>query len=259
MLGAVSLSSCLNIYGFADKPSGDEQILSAARACLNRGDFECAREHYQALSAAKNDIKVSETILTTLAENQVFSMADLINSLGSSRGGGESFAKMAEFIAARGKATRASRVLLSKAYQDANAIQSTPLKSYIQFVTSLAMFGAVLGTAVGDNNTLDLLDLVADNSCYTDGGCFGNAHCEVGNGLGLSSAITAAADMSTSVDWDTATANLGQLLGAANSAQLKLSELSSGTDSGLFQAVVFLGSIAGTAPCIRRELIRIIF
>ena len=72
---ACLLTAC-NLYGGLSKPANDEQYLVAARACLDRGDYACAKENYQALSTNYNDVRISETGLTTLAETRIFSISD---------------------------------------------------------------------------------------------------------------------------------------------------------------------------------------
>ena len=65
---AVTLAGC-NLYATLDKPSGDLQILSRARACFDKADFACAREYYAKLSSSYDDVRASEEAFMILAEN----------------------------------------------------------------------------------------------------------------------------------------------------------------------------------------------
>src|SRR4051812_4388213 len=64
----LSIAGC-NLFSPLDKPSGDPQILSAARACLDRADYGCALDFYEKLSAESNDIKLVEEAYAILDQN----------------------------------------------------------------------------------------------------------------------------------------------------------------------------------------------
>ncbi len=172
---AVGLSAC-NLTGFMDTPSGDIQLLDAARACLDRADYDCALEYYQQISV-ESDQKVSELSLTNLANANLFKMSDLIESLGSGTGGINSFAFMAETLASRGKTTGADRAIIQKAYADAStSINEPTLRAYIQFVASMAMMNQVLASAVGTDGQLTAADIASDPVACR------NSNCGVGGG-----------------------------------------------------------------------------
>ena len=59
------LSSC-NLTEKIDNPRGDAQILSAARACLDLGDYECAFKYYSKLSNDVGEVKGTEIAFATL-------------------------------------------------------------------------------------------------------------------------------------------------------------------------------------------------
>ena len=50
------LQGCVNIFDPLDSPSGEAQLLSAARACFDDGDFACAREFYGKLGSNEDAI-----------------------------------------------------------------------------------------------------------------------------------------------------------------------------------------------------------
>jgi hypothetical protein len=64
----IGLSGC-NLFGGIDSPSGDAQIASAARACLDQGDYACALSNYQKLSSADSDITNSESAYAVFDQN----------------------------------------------------------------------------------------------------------------------------------------------------------------------------------------------
>ena len=55
-----------NTFEFMDSPGDDAQYLSAARACLDGGDIQCAIDNYQKLSNDQADIKASELVFVTM-------------------------------------------------------------------------------------------------------------------------------------------------------------------------------------------------
>src|SRR3954462_4044880 len=60
------LVGCPNLFSVVDKPQGDAQLISAARACLDRGDIPCALADYQKLSNKNSDIANSESAAAIL-------------------------------------------------------------------------------------------------------------------------------------------------------------------------------------------------
>ena len=174
MVGALlSLTSC-NLYGGIDKPSGDNQILMAARACLDHGDYVCAQQNYQALSNNENDVKVSELALTALAQNGLFSMSDLLLALGSDRGSAKSLTAMSGLIAGRGKTDGTSRANIQSVFVSLTTIQDAKLKAFMQFLTATALVNQILAGAITSNNALAITDLVTGacaGICATDATC----------------------------------------------------------------------------------------
>jgi hypothetical protein len=170
----LTLSAC-NLYGGLSSPSNDEQHLDAARACLDRNDYQCALDHYRALSDSYADIRINETSLTQLAQAQVFSFSDLITSLGTSLGNGRTLSSMAELIASRGAATASSRILIQQTYANNNSIEAgkpalnAKLRAFSRFISALAMYNTVLASAVGADGILTASDIVDDPAlCAAD-------------------------------------------------------------------------------------------
>jgi hypothetical protein len=159
-LGLLLLSSC-NLFGGIDKPSGDIQLLDAARACLDQGDFVCAKEYYQKISNSAYDAKMHEGSLAILGENNIFFISDLISSLGSGVGGASSLITLAQTLRSRNKTNAATFEIIQNTYSRAALISDPTLRAFSQFISSVAMMSAVLGNPVGSDGILIESDLAA--------------------------------------------------------------------------------------------------
>jgi len=241
----ISLSSC-NMMGFMDKPSGDVQLLDAARACLDKGDFTCARDYYQALSNSYLDVKVSETSLTTLEENNIFFMADLFESLGSGTGGASSVIALAETLAARGITTATNRTTIQSTFQNDLAISDSTLKAYSQFISSVAMLSTLLASSVGADGKLTASDLATNATvCKTKdvSSCAAASECDNGGGMldAAASEITEASGIGVATNWDTAVSAV-KFRAAANDANNASTTLTGSNGGGIFGAIKGLGN-----------------
>ncbi|MBI3534419.1 MAG: hypothetical protein HY072_02890, partial [Deltaproteobacteria bacterium] len=66
------LVSCPNVFDPIDNPSGDAQLLSAARACFDKGDLACAKDNYGKITGTTDaEYAAAETAFTILEENGV--------------------------------------------------------------------------------------------------------------------------------------------------------------------------------------------
>ncbi len=255
----LTLTSCGNLFKGLSTPEGDEQLLVAARGCMDRGDYNCALEYYQALSNNYGDVKVNETSLAKLANANVFKMSDLIGALGSSRGDGTSFATMGNTLAGRGIANATNRLLIQQTFTDNDAIGNTKLKAFSKFLSALSMANIVLAEVAGTDQILTASDLVVNpTSCKNAGaGCAGDANCD----RPASSAVVFTdgsdpAGMGTSSEWN-GTATLMQFIIAADAANTQTSIFTgSGSNSGIFSAITQLAAL-GTAGdrCARQSLL----
>lgn len=180
------LSSC-NLYGGLSSPSNDEQYLIAARACFDRGDYQCSQDNYAALSSNYNDAKVSENSLSLLAQANIFSISDLVRSLGTNLGSPASFAILAETLAGRNIIDGAHRTTIKKAYDDDSKINDGHLKAFSKFLAALAMFNELLANAVGPDGKLTVTDIVTSASlsnCKSTLGALGSCVAPAGTTLG---------------------------------------------------------------------------
>ncbi len=175
----VLLSSC-NAFEAFDSPSNDAQYLSAARACFDRGDLECARENYQALSENEADIKNAELSLAILDEAGI-TMSTFLSAFA---GGGDAGAinSLAEAVAdTEGGASVTKRNLILEALQAADGIEDQNLRGFTRFLASLSLFAEVLAEIAGTNGLLESSDLASNgNACKAGGqsGCALSADCE---------------------------------------------------------------------------------
>jgi hypothetical protein len=264
----LSLTAC-NLYGGIDKPSGDAQHLSAARACLDNGDYDCAQTNYQALSSNENDVKISEEELTTLAQQNIFSISDLVSTLGSSRGNGSSLAQLAGVLAARGKTDGNTRVILQSTWASDGNIQNANLKAFSKFLVSYAMLNEVLASAVTDsNNGLAQGDLVANpsvcvssfssnpTSCYTD-----TTDCGAPAGTALLDTTPSdVSSMDSATNWDTAP-TLQKVFESLVAASASIGNLNS-NDEGVFKTITELQAAFAVLPnaaCKRQALLIALF
>jgi hypothetical protein len=259
ILAPFTLSSCGNLFKGLSTPEGDEQLLVAARGCMDRGDYNCALEYYQALSNNFGDVKVNETSLAKLANANVFKMSDLIGALGSSRGDGASFTTMANAIAPRGIANATNRLLIQTTYTDNSAIVNPKLKAFSKFISSLSMLNIVLAEIAGADQVLTASDLVADpNACKAAvGACAGNPSCNkpAGSNVDLSNG-TDPTTMDSSAGWS-GTASLKQFIKAAEVSDSEIATFTGSTsNSGIFSAIDSLTTLGPlTESCVRQSLL----
>jgi hypothetical protein len=268
---ALFLTSC-NLYGGLSKPSDDNQYLIAARSCLDHGDYDCARQNYNALSSSYSDVAISEGSLNTLAQGNIFSIADLVNSLGSSTGGAQSFSLLADALALRGVTTGATRSTIKTVYDNDAGIHDSKLKAFSRFIAALAMFNDVLANAVGSDGKLTASDIVTSanvTACKTGDDC--GAVCLAGGGGACSCNAPAGTQLtyvgadatnfaSSAATWAGA-ATIQKLVAAATESSNQLSAFggSNGFGSSLNQlkTILTLGAgAAGGEQCTRKLLIQ---
>jgi len=259
LFAPITLTSCGNLFKGLSTPEGDEQLLVAARGCMDRGDYNCALEYYQALSNNYGDVKVNETSLAKLANANVFKMSDLIGALGSSRGDGTSFATMGNTLAGRGVANETNRLLIQQTFTDNNAIGSTKLKAFSKFLSALSMANIVLAEVAGSDQLLTASDIVVNpTTCKNAGaGCAGEANCDK---PGTSSVVftdgSNPSNMNSAAEWN-GTATLMQFITAADVANTQAAIFTgSGSNSGIFSAITELANLGAAGDrCARQALL----
>lgn len=161
----VMLSACqLNVFDPLDSPSEDPQLRSAARACLDRGDLECARDLYGKLSNESSSVKESELAFTTLDENGA-SMGAFMEAFGDGAGG-KGFTKLANLLKNGSGAVK--RTSLFTAWQRTLNLTNYPeLRGIVRFASAAALAAETLAeirSLGGDNDKFTSDDLVSSPS-----------------------------------------------------------------------------------------------
>ncbi len=256
----LGLSSC-NLMGFMDKPSGDVQLLEAGRACLDKGDFTCARDYYQALSNSYADVKISESSLATLGENNIFFMADLFSALGSGTGNATTLITLAETAYARNKFDATSRTTIQTLYGNEASISDSTLKAYSQLITSLAMISNLLANGITSGGKLTAANIASDpttckaatTTCAVGSACV-CAACDAGTGTGIVNGDNSAADMATSTNWS-GVANWNKISASLSSANTAITTLTGSGSSGIFAALQALNGLGAAGNNCRRQIL----
>ncbi len=149
-----------------DAPSGDAQILSKARACLNQGDFPCAKTHYQKLSSNLADIAASEQAFAVIEQYGITIGVFFKAIVGMSGTGGFGNAisiistAISENAATTYRPGEAARIAIFDAYQLHLSITEPNLKAFVKFLTSMALSAELLAedSATGTPTAEDLVN-----------------------------------------------------------------------------------------------------
>ncbi len=231
LIAMISLSGCPNLYKVVDKPSGDAQILSAARAAFDRGDIQEARDLYAKLGS--NETAIAETVYTNIDD-----CGGGIEAVGAALGAattgsaGVILTVMGEKMNAR-RGTACFATLLA-AYRTTQTLTDVTLKNFSGFLAALAIAGEVLANNSGITNTGSLAktDIVSNGTTCVSGSC---GACAV-TSKGIT--YTAAANINTGGD-ATITATSGTLHAAMLAANTALTNLgiSAGPSSSLIAAL----------------------
>lgn len=184
---AAAAASC-NVFSIIDKPSGDTQLLSAARACFDRGDFTCARDNYAKLSPSAAESAAADQAFLALDElGAGFSV--FMSSFGKGDGSATNLIQtLTEAMIPQ--ASQETRMRIFAAFKRTAEIRSNKeLQGLVRFVTATALVSEILAEdATG--TTFSRSDLVSDPSvCATasEGSCDGNAACGKPTGKKLES------------------------------------------------------------------------
>lgn len=139
------LSGC-NVYSFMSKPSGDKQLLSAARAAFDRGDYAEAADLYGKLSGDMADISNSESAFRILAENGT-TMGDFIVAFGKGGSIGRGFKALAGTIS-KSAPDQTKRLKYLEAFQKVGLITGTELRGVVRLVTAASLASEILAEDV---------------------------------------------------------------------------------------------------------------
>ncbi len=153
------LTGC-NPYSLVDKPSGDLQILSTARACFDQGDYECASKYYQQVSPHYSDQANSETALMILAQNGLTAGVFVSAIIDGSKNGGTLITKLADALTYTANST--TRLAFFHAFLKVNLISEIHNRGLIRFITATGLMAEILAEDAGSPGKFTQADLVAN-------------------------------------------------------------------------------------------------
>jgi hypothetical protein len=211
LVAIVLLAASCNVFSF-NGPSGDAQLLSAARACFDSGDLACALQNYQKLSSNDADIATSEEAFTVF-DQQGASMSNLMQFIGdiTNLGAGPALTNFGQRM--NSTSGVASRVAIWTAFYSYRQITDNPsLSAFVQFLGALSLTGELLAETQGTDSALHKSDFVTNaTACATGTGttCATGTACNAGTSL-LTSAAGGAIDYNNTTQTD-ATAPTGAL------------------------------------------------
>lgn len=167
LLLALLVSGC-NLYGGIDSPSGDSQLTSAARSCLDQNDYACAMKYYQQLSSAYSDIKNSETAYVVF-DQQGATIQAFAAGFGNGKSAdiGEGLTTMADQIITVNSGATA-RVNIYNAFMQYKQIAEPHLAALVEFLGGAAFSAEILSEIATRQNASALVtSLVSGNGVVT--------------------------------------------------------------------------------------------
>ncbi len=137
------LASC-NLFDPLDSPSGDEQLLSAARACFDVGDFDCAKKYYLELETTTYaDIALAEGAFVLLDQSGA-GMGNFYFAF-AKPDGGKSLTKLATKLIQGGHGTSDDRARMYEAFrQNLKITDGSPTQGFVQFVSAVSLAAQLL-------------------------------------------------------------------------------------------------------------------
>lgn len=147
VLASAFVAGC-NLFGGLNTPSTDPQLLSAARASFDKGDFASALNFYQKLSSSQTDIANSESAMTVLDQNGV-GMANYISSFGQSTSNvGAAITSMSNMLINRNpNSTLRLGVFGAYQYINSTTIKDNSLRGLVRFLTSVGILAELFAEA----------------------------------------------------------------------------------------------------------------
>lgn len=262
LAGCASLLAQCNLFAPFDSPSGDAQLLSAARACFDRGDMDCAREYYAQVSGNERDAALAEQAFAVL-DGQGATMAAFIQAFADSNDtGGIKLTKLANSLTEN--AGPLKRAAIFKAFKTHAQIENQELAGLVQFITSISLAAEILAETAdetGLTNEVEPSDIVQDAAGCLGAICLANVDCNARNAVLNAGSSTFDANSSDS-HLDSAM-DLGTFNTAIANVSAGLSKMGASggaVSGGALDIVNNLGSEATNAPgdvCYRRKLLDI--
>jgi hypothetical protein len=274
----VLISAGCNTFAPLDSPSGDVQILAAARACFDQGDFQCAADKYHILELSTSVTTLnqaySEDAFEILAKNGITFSVFITSVIDSGGDAGALITKLAGVLRTNGvtnplvATNYPTRAALFEAYQKSLKMTAGRSRGLITFITATTLMAEILAEdATGIDTTkkvgkLQQSDIVENpTTCLASSGNPPWTGCTPPAGHNI-------IDGSTPITLSTATAadftaapSLQMILAAASEIQSGLSMMTSsggiGSASGSL-ATSILSQTIGTpadSPLFRYTLI----
>lgn len=242
VLTALLFAGC-NIFDPLDNPTSQPQLVSAARAALDRGEIAEAKALYQQIAGSYADIAASETAFATLEENGA-GMGSFMVFVGNDANG-TGLAKMAErMVSGAGQARRAALYTAYQVGTSTTAITDLDLRNFVKFVSALAIAAEVLAESAPTGTVLKT-NIAASGSSCTIALCAGGGGA-VCNAPTTGLAAGTFAGLASTDPGSVTTANSQMLNDAVSNANTALNALSpSGNFSG---SAGSFSSITGAAP-----------
>ncbi len=258
------LCSCPNVFDPLSSPSGEAQLLSAARAAFDQGDLALAREYYAQLG--NNDSAESELAFTYLNEAGV-TMSALVTAVKIKDGEsvGSILTNLSESLISGAGVAR--RTLLAQAFAKVGGIETKQLRGFTRFITAIAIAASTLAEHSGAqaNGQLNKSDIVQNTTSCTIASCVANTNCgepvpTVFSSGGSNDQSTYTSNTSTSINLGGTSPTYWMFINSLQAAQQGLSEMGVSTGDSLtlvnqILTVSFTSGSAAEIQCLRATLI----
>ena len=239
LLALPVLAGC-NLFSFLDGPGNSAQYLSRARACLDAGDIECARENYAKVSGDFADEARSEEAFTILTDEGI-ELGDFFGALTASSGSGSgaSINALANKMAALNPGA-AKREALFRAYRLSLEISdaSENLRGLTKLVTTMSLVAEILAETAdaNGNTTFEASDLVNGDA----DACAVTTACETEANCAISTQLDSSTDALEVPDWEDGTItslagekpSMDMIRSGLNALNTALGELGQDTSGG---------------------------
>jgi hypothetical protein len=163
VIAIMAASTSCNIFSPVDHPGNDAQYISAARACFDDGNIQCALDNYAKVTGGDKEIAIAETAFAMLDQAGV-TMADFMGAM-SNGDASKGLATLAGHLSTltTGKDMRAA---MFAAYLKVNEITINPeIRGLVRFMAAFAIAAEILAEDVGPNHILEKTDYVTSLTC----------------------------------------------------------------------------------------------
>jgi hypothetical protein len=137
-------------------PGTDVQYISAGKACLDQGDYDCAAKNFAKVSPSDVNDQAQDTAYMLLDQNGADFAGFVDAFVGDGKGGGGGLTSLGTHISQKGGASgEAKRVALANAVVQSQNITGNPsLKGLVQFLTATALSGEILSELAGSDGSI---------------------------------------------------------------------------------------------------------